>query len=84
MPRVETHMKIFFWKMKSSQGILIYLKILKSYKKKAKQEDLQWSPLTRGQGELDHQLLEDTPWVVRCHLKRFQLKPEATQKNTSG
>jgi hypothetical protein len=40
-------------------------------KKKAKQEDLPWSPPTQRQEELDHGLLEDTPLVVHRHLKRF-------------
>jgi hypothetical protein len=39
------------------------------YKKMGKQEDLQWSPPTRRQEGTYHQLLEDTPLVVRRHLK---------------
>jgi hypothetical protein len=48
MPRVEIHMKIS-QKMKSTQDIPIYLKILKDYKKTEEQEDLQWSSPTRRQ-----------------------------------
>jgi hypothetical protein len=55
--------------MKSTQGIPIYLKIRKDYKKTEEQEDLQWSPPTQRQEEIGHWLLEDTPWVVRHHLK---------------
>jgi hypothetical protein len=41
------------------------------YKKMETQEDLQWSPPTRRQEGTDHQLLEDTPLVVLCHLEHF-------------
>jgi hypothetical protein len=40
------------------------------YKKMEKQEDLQWSPPTRRREGTDHWLLEDTPLVVRRHLKQ--------------
>jgi hypothetical protein len=36
-----------------------------------KQEDLQWSPPTRRQEEIDHWLLEDTTLVVRRHTEEF-------------
>jgi hypothetical protein len=65
--------------MKSTQGINIP-QDLQGYKKMEKQEDLQWSPPTRRQEEIDHRLLEDTPLVVRRHLKQSQPTHTTTWK----
>jgi hypothetical protein len=54
--------------MKSTQGINIP-QDLQGYKKMEKQE------------EIDHRLLEDTPLVVRRHLKQSQPMHTMTWKN---
>jgi hypothetical protein len=48
--------------------------------KMEKPEDLRWSPPTQRQEEIDHRLLEDTPLVVRRHLKESQPMHTTTLK----
>jgi hypothetical protein len=68
MPWVEIHIKISR-KMKSTQGIPIYFKILKATRKQRSKKIFNGPHQPEDKKGIDYRLLEDTPLVVRHHLK---------------
>jgi hypothetical protein len=68
MPRVEIRMKISR-KRKSTQGIPIYLMILKATRRRRSKKIFNGPYQPEDKKGIDHRLLEDTPLVVRHHLK---------------
>jgi hypothetical protein len=57
------------WKMKSTQGIPIYLKIVKAIRRWGSKKIFNGLHQPEDNEGIDHWLLEDTPLVVRHHLK---------------